>query len=63
MSDFLDSLHRDVTDEAIRAERDLLRRALSGLLIAYPRLASEHSTSEQQKAMRIAVCALEETKP
>lgn len=50
-------------DEQIAAERDRLRRALSRLLSAYPRLASEHATEEQQRALRVARIALEETTP
>lgn len=50
------------TDEAIRAQRDRLHAALSRLLRAFPRLSSEHSTHEQQAALRVAVCALEECK-
>lgn len=50
------------TDEAIRAQRDRLHAALSRLLRAFPRLSSEHSTHDQQAALRVAVCALEECK-
>lgn len=47
-------------DEVLLAQRDRLRRALRGLLHAYPRLQSEYSTHEQQRALRVALVALEE---
>lgn len=44
--------------DAARAER--LHRALGRLLRAFPRLAAEHTTPDQQAALRVALCALEE---
>lgn len=47
--------------ELAAARADRLHAALGRLLRAYPRLASDFATSEQQAAYRVAVCALEET--
>ncbi|HVY79880.1 MAG TPA: hypothetical protein VG994_02770, partial [Steroidobacteraceae bacterium] len=47
--------------ELAAARADRLHRALARLLRAYPRLASDFASPEQQAAYRVAVCALEET--
>lgn len=59
----LDAAIRQRSDEATTAQRDRLYRALGRLLRTHPRLQSDHSTHEQQAALRVAVCALEECGP
>lgn len=67
MSDFLDrvQLEQELQQlspdaECLRAQRDRLHAALGRLLRAFPRLSAEFSNTEQQAALRVALCALEE---
>jgi hypothetical protein len=58
-----DGEHTAAVAELALAQRDRIHAAARRLITAYPRLHSEHATQEQQVALRVLLCALEECGP